>query len=158
MPRHRAGVLTLLLALGVLPGCIAPGPRPARDALTAAEHLQLGASYEHGGEPDLALREYERAAVGPQRATALACQGNLLAERHDLAAAEAKYREALAADPDNLYALNNLAWLLAGRPAALAEAEQLIRHALELKPEPRAAYEDTLQTILARRAQDGGEG
>jgi len=124
------------------------GGQPARDALSPAEHLKLGVSYEHGGETELALREYERAATGPEAGAALTCQGNIYSARHDLPAAEAKYRAALAVEPDNLFALNNLAWLLAGQGRSLSEAEQLIRRALALNPEPRAAYEDTLQAIL----------
>ncbi len=132
---------------------MAPGARPARDALTPAEHLLLGASYEQAGETDLALREYERAAAvhGESLAAALTCQGNIFSARGDPAAAEIKYRAALAADPANLFALNNLAWLLARQGRSLAEAEQLIRRALASNPEPRAPYEDTLQTILRQK-------
>lgn len=140
-----------LLALGGMTGCVALGARPGRDALTPAEHLKLGAAYEHGGEPDLALREYERAATGPEASAALTCQGNIYSARQDIPAAEAKYRAALAADPDNLFALNNLAWLLAHHAGSLVEAEQLIRRALALKPEPSAPYEDTLRVILGMK-------
>lgn len=142
--------MAFLLVSG-LTGCVALGGRPVLDALTPAEHLKLGVSYEHGGEPDLALCEYERASIGPEASAALTCQGNIYSARHDLFAAEAKYRAALAVDTNNLFALNNLAWLLAHQAGSLAEAEQLIRHALDLKPEPRAAYEDTLQTILSMK-------
>ncbi len=145
---HHAGILIALLALGGLTGCQLPGGRPARDALSPAEHLQLGAAYEHEGKTDLALREYERAATGDSAGAALTCQGNIYSARGDLATAETKYRAALAADPDNLFALNNLAWLLARQGRSLSEAEQLIRRALDLQPEPRAPYEDTLHTIL----------
>lgn len=151
IPPAHAIVLSIgLLFLGGPTGCASVRARIAHDALTPTEHLQLGVSYEQRGESDLALREYERAAIGSTTSAALTCQGNLYAARHDLPAAEAKYRAALQADPDNLFALNNLAWQLAQQPGALAEAEQLIRHALALDPEPRGVYEDTLQTILNR--------
>ncbi len=140
-----------LLVLGGLTGCVALGGRPARDALTSAEHLNLGIAYEHAGRTDLALREYERAATGPMLSRALTGQGNVYAARQEPALAEAKFRAALAADPDHLHALNNLAWLLAEEGRSLAEAEQFIRRALALNPEPRAAYEHTLQTILDRQ-------
>lgn len=136
------------MAALLLGGCIAMRGPLTHDPLTAEEHLQLGVSYEHAGKLDLALREYERAASGPKAATALTCQGNIHLTRQNMPAAEAKYRAALAVEPDQVHALNNLAWLLAREGRSLAEAEQLIRRALALNPEPRAAYEDTLQTIL----------
>lgn len=141
-------ILIALVALAAMTGCLSPANRPAGDALTPAEHLQLGVVYEHEGKTDLALREFERAAVGPLRSRALTCQGNMHLARQELPAAEAKYREALVADPDNFPGLNNLAWLLAGDGRSLEEAERLIRHALELNPEPRADYEDTLRAVL----------
>lgn len=145
---HHAVLLTLAWVLGGLSGCVAPGGRGGIDVLTPDEHLQLGVSYEHQGEMDLALREYERAAVGSTTSAALTCQGNIYSARNDLPQAEAKYRAALQANPDNVFALNNLAWQLAHQVGGLAEAERLIRHALSLSPVPREPYEDTLQTIL----------
>jgi Tfp pilus assembly protein PilF len=148
---HHAGLLIVLVALSGLTGCLHLGGRPATDALTPAEHLKLGISYEQAGKPDLALREYERAAAGPERSRALTCQGNIYSARRQLPEAEARYRAALAADPDNVVALNNLAWQLAQEGRALDEAERLIRHAIELRAEPRATYADTLEVILRKR-------
>lgn len=148
MSFHHTGILTGALLLLLTGGCVLPGQRPPRDALTPAEHLALGVTYEQGGEYALALREYERAAVGPAPAGALACQGNVHLARGDLPAAEARYRAALAADPDHLVALNNLAWLLVRQGGPRAEAERLIRRALALNPEPREPYEDTLRAVL----------
>ncbi|AOS44437.1 Tetratricopeptide repeat protein [Lacunisphaera limnophila] len=149
---YHAGFLILLLAGGGLTGCaLLPGGRPAADALTPAEHLQLGMTYEQDGKPDLALREYGRAAVGPERSVALTCQGNVQAAQGRPLEAEASYRAALGAKPDNAMALNNLAWLLAQENRDLDEAERLIRQALALGAEPRATYEDTLAFILRRR-------
>jgi len=53
--------------------------------------------------------------------------------------------------PNQLAALNNLAWLLAGEGQSLDEAEVLIRHALSLDPQPREPYEDTLRLVLEGR-------
>ncbi|MCM2275788.1 MAG: tetratricopeptide repeat protein [Candidatus Didemnitutus sp.] len=139
------------MAAFLLGGCMMPGGRAAVDPLTPAEHLQLAVSYEHAGKPDLALREYERAATGATVAHARTGQGNIHLARKDWAAAEASYRSALAVDPDHLSALNNLAWLLATQDRSLEEAERLIRRALALNPEPRAAYEDTLAAILKQK-------
>ena len=148
MPAALARVLTALCAVAALTGCMSLANRPAGDALSPGEHLKLGVAYEHDGKADLALREYERAAVGPLKSTALTCQGNIYLARQDRLTAEAKYRQALGAGPDNIHALNNLAWLLAQDRRSLDEAERLIRYALELNPEPRADYEDTLQAVL----------
>ncbi len=154
IPPRLTGLLILLLAGFALTGCtLLPGGRPARDALTPAEHLQLGVSYEQAGKPDLALREYGRAAssVGPERSVALTCQGNVQAAQKRTSEAEASYRAALVANPDNAMALNNLAWLLAEESRELEEAERLIRRAIALGAEPRATYGDTLEFVLSRR-------
>lgn len=139
------------MAWSALTGCVQLGGRPATDALTPAEHLKLGLSYEQDGKSDLALREYERAAVGPERSMALTCQGNIYSARRQLPEAEARYRAALAANPDNPAALNNLAWQLAQEGRALDEAERLIRHAIGLGAEPREVYADTLAAVLRAR-------
>lgn len=74
----------------------------------------------------------------------------LLAEasitRKEYAAAEPRLRRVLAAYPDNLLALNNLAWALSqqGKPGAVALAQR----AVDLAP-TNAALLDTLATALA---------
>ena len=142
--------LRAIIVIG-LAGCVLPRARPATDALTPAEHLQLGVAYEQAGELDLAMREYERAATGPERSRALTCQGNIHSARGRSPEAEASYRAALEANPDNPVALNNLAWLLAQENRALDEAERLVRRALVLGAEPRQIYEHTLENILRQR-------
>jgi Flp pilus assembly protein TadD len=138
----------VLVAGGALTGCVLPGLRPAHDALTPAERLQLGFGYEQAGKPDLALREYERAAVGPAASMALTCQGNVYSALGRRAEAETAYRSALAVDPDNPVALNNLAWMLAEDGRSRDEAERLIRHAIQLGAEPRETYTNTLEAVL----------
>ncbi len=142
--------ILLALILGpVLGGCATlRSSRPGADALTPAEHLTLGASYEHAGNLDLALREYERAAVGPTAGAALTARGNVQFTRGQIPEAEASFRAALEREPDNTAALNNLAWLLAGQRRSLDEAERLVRHALALGAEPRANFADTLEAVL----------
>lgn len=149
-PRHTLALIALF-ALAGLSGCVALGGRTAQDALTPAEHLQLGASYEQSGKPELALREYRRAAVGPLQSAALTCEGNLHAAQGRAAEAEYAYRAALALAPDNPATLNNLAWLLGAEGRSLDEAEALVRRAIALEAEPRAAYLDTLAAILAQQ-------
>ncbi|MCC5849405.1 MAG: tetratricopeptide repeat protein [Verrucomicrobia bacterium] len=132
-------------------GCVSVRRPGGVDPLTPVERLNLGVTYEQDGKPDLALREYERAERGNMRATALVYQANLHANQGEIELAERTYREALKVDPDQSMALNNLAWLLAGEGRNLDEAESLIRHALQLNPEPRDPYENTLRTVLERK-------
>ncbi len=141
----------MLLVLAGLTGCATWRSLRATDPLTPSERLNLGVSYERDGELELALREYERAAMGATGSMALTYQGNIHVTRNEVSLAEQKYRAALKVDPDNVVALNNLAWLLAQEGESLDEAELLIRRALEQNPEPRAPYENTLRTILESR-------
>ncbi len=152
--RHHTRGLAVALALIVLAslnGCATWRSLRATDPLSPNERLNLGVSYERGGELDLALREYERAATGATKSMALTYQGNIHATRNDASMAERKYRAALNVDPNNVIALNNLAWLLVQEGGSLDEAESLIRHALEQNPEPREPYENTLKTIRESR-------
>ncbi|HEY8505962.1 MAG TPA: tetratricopeptide repeat protein, partial [Gemmataceae bacterium] len=59
-----------------------------------------------------------------------------LAEFHtlnnDVASAERVYREVLEADPENIVALNNLAWVLAPERDSSAQARELIERAIRL--------------------------
>jgi len=150
--RHHACRLAVaLIVLVCLNGCATWRRLRAADPLTPSERLNLGVSYERAGELDLALREYERAATGATETLALTYQGNIHASRNDASLAEQKYRAALQMDPDNVLALNNLAWLLVQEGGDLDDAESLIRHALEQDPEPRAPFENTLKAILDSR-------
>jgi tetratricopeptide (TPR) repeat protein len=53
-------------------------------------------------------------------------QGDEALARRDLAASEAAYRRVIELQPDNVVALNNVAWIMAkqGKPGALALAER----------------------------------
>jgi cellulose synthase operon protein C len=52
--------------------------------------------------------------------------------RHDHAAAQQIYREILKIEPDNVHALNNLAWMLSARPDSASEALKYVNRAIEL--------------------------
>jgi tetratricopeptide (TPR) repeat protein len=100
------------------------------------------------GKPDdkrcARVEERLRAAINAhpdQSAGLLVHLADLLDLRGQYLPAEKQYRLALERDPDNLVALNNLAWLLAHRGNG-AEAMKLISHALELAG-PRPELLDT---------------
>jgi len=152
IPRHHAcGIIVALIVMTLQSGCATWRSLHPTDPLAPGEHLNLGVSYEHGGKPELALREYERAAIGSTKSMALTYQANIYTAQNNTSKAEKKYRAALKADPDNVIALNNFAWFLAQQGHSLDEAEKMIRHALSLNPDPRDAYENTLKTILETR-------
>ena len=71
--------------------------------------------------------------------------GSLALDRKDYPAAEALYRQVLAARPDEALTINNVAWLLIlqGKPGAVALAER----ANKLAP-GRASFTDTLAQAL----------
>ena len=150
---HISPLIAPLVAFGLLlgSGCMSLHRSGGADPLSAAERINLGVTYEQDGKPDLALREYERAARGGMAATAWVYQANLHADQGDAKRAERAYRKALEIDPDHTMALNNLAWLLLEADRNLDEAEALVRRALTLNPEPRAPYEHTLQAVRERR-------
>jgi tetratricopeptide (TPR) repeat protein len=145
IPFTLTSTLVALCVVIAFSGCTTLG---RSSALTPAEHLNLAIAYEYDGKLDLALREYERAAVGAMRSRARTGQGNVFASREQWSEAESSYRAALKADPDNVFALNNLAWLLAQQNRLLDEAEQLIRHAIDQAPDSIETYWNTLDSVL----------
>lgn len=68
----------------------------------------------------------------PKNTTLKLSRAELLAIKHDYAGAEPIYRETLKSDPDNVIALNNLAWILAPRTEAAEEAMKCVDRAIEI--------------------------
>ncbi|MCC5843366.1 MAG: tetratricopeptide repeat protein [Verrucomicrobia bacterium] len=144
IPASLALVLTATLIGFFTAGC---ATRRYTDPLSPEERINLGVAYEQRGDLQLALREYQRAEQGGLRATALTYQGNVHAALGNPREAEKAYRAALKHDPEQLTALNNLAWLLASEFGKVEEALLLIHQALAFNPEPPNAFKQTLENI-----------
>lgn len=128
-----------------LQGCSVPRIVIVDDPLSPEEHVNLGLAYEKNGEFDLAEKEYRIASE--KFPAAYVYLGNLAFTRERLDSAESYYRKAIAADPHNADALNNLAWLYYSRKTNLEEAEQLAVKALEFGKSKRDIYRNTLEKI-----------
>lgn len=150
-PVDRA--LISCLALLLLAGCSLPRVTVHEDPLTPAEHLTLGLAALSRGDPARAQEECEDAGREPG---ALTCRADAAFLQGKPDRAEPLYRKALAADPRDHTALNNLAWLLFSQDKDLNEAEALASRAVSLAPAERAAdYADTLARIRTLRAARG---
>ncbi len=146
----RRLVALLLLTSAVTAGC---GHLVVlHDALTAAEHNDLGVAYERSGQPALARKEYRRALrLDPHLARARVNLGNLAAGRRDWRDAERQYRRALADVPGDSDAMNNLAWVLLQRRRSLDEAERLAADAVARGGARDSTYRATLEEVRAAR-------
>jgi len=139
---ERGGRWTLL----VCPGDQTPW------RLSADEHNDLGVHCERTGQFGLAAAHYRTAAeLAPRNAWFPMNLGNALAKQKLMSEAAQAYRQAVARDPNNPDALNNLAWAFAELGANLDEAAEFCRRALALQPAHRAYYLDTLGAVLLKR-------
>ena len=122
------------------------------DALSAAEHNDLGVAYEVAGDTVAAGREYRRALRRePRFARAMVNLGNLEARRGRWAAAERRFRSALREAPADPDALNNLAVVLLRANRRLEEAEWLARSAAMMAGERDSIPRATLVEVQAAR-------
>ena len=128
------------------------GPRRAPRA-GGTERLNRAVALESAGRIDEAIAAY-RGVVEEQPDWALAWSdlGNALSRSGRTTEAEAAYRRAIAIDPANRDALNNLAWLLLEEGARLDEAESLARRALEAGGPDEDLVRDTLERILRKKS------
>jgi tetratricopeptide (TPR) repeat protein len=138
-------VLSLALLVVLAGGCTMPRIMVLSDPLSAEEHLQLGIAYEQKGEFDNAIREYEAAEKKTPRAYYYL--GNAYFQKRDFDKAESYYKKAINKEASNADAYNNLAWLYYVQGKNLVEAEGLVLKAMELKPDKRDTYKDTLERI-----------
>jgi tetratricopeptide (TPR) repeat protein len=86
----------------------------------------------------------------PESTALLTGLAELHALRQDLAAAVPLYRKVLKAEPDNIVALNNLAWILAPRSETANEALRCVERAIDLVG-PTGELLDTRARILIAR-------
>lgn len=122
------------------------------DALSAAEHNDLGVAYERQGLTDLAAKEYRRALRRDSGFTrARVNLGNLDAAAGRWADAERNYRRALKHDPDDADALNNLAVALLRQGRKLDEAEALALKAMTAAGVNDSIPRSTLAEVQAAR-------
>jgi Flp pilus assembly protein TadD len=127
------------------------------DALSAAEHNDLGVAYEAAGETELARREYRRALRrSPHLARARVNLGNLEAAAGRWKRAEHLYRRALRDDPGDPDARNNLAVSLLHQDRRSEEAEWMARSAVALSQPRDSIARATLADVLEWRARRRG--
>jgi tetratricopeptide (TPR) repeat protein len=149
--------IILSLAVGSLlfwGGCSWPRIVILKDPLTPVEHLNLGVAYEKAGELDDAIKEYQSASG--KLPIAHLYLGNAYFQKNEWRKAEEHYRRAMAQEPQQADAYNNLAWLYYTRKENLGEAESLARKALELNPAKEDLYRDTLERIIELKKTEKG--
>jgi tetratricopeptide (TPR) repeat protein len=120
-------------------------------------HVRLAEMREETGDAEGALRELDRALARDRASrTAILGKARLLSRAGRSREAAGVLREGLAALPDDVDVLNNLAWLLADRSLDPAAAYAHARRAAELAPDDPAVL-DTLgwAAIRAGRPADG---
>lgn len=107
----RVAVILLCGLLMGISACSLPRITVLSDPLTAAEHNDLGVSYEASREWGRALAAYAEAAAKDRSwDQPLINEGNVHASMGDWKEASVSYRRALRRNPDNSEAMNNLAY------------------------------------------------
>jgi len=122
------------------------------DPLSAQEHFTLASIYEKRGESELALREYRMALNKDSHfLPAMTHLGELSYVMGQYDQAERYYRKAIKMEPRNGDLYNNLCWVYLSQGKKLKKAEELISMAMELTPEHRGYYLDTLGAIYLKQ-------
>jgi len=127
------------------------------DPQSARYRMSLGAAFQLKGDMGHAIACYEKAvelAPGDPAVVAALADALRVAERPTDAIAQ--YRRVLSIEPDNVYAMNNLAFLLGETGGDLEEALGLASKAVGGMP-AEDSFKDTLGFIYVKRNQ-GREG
>ncbi len=134
-------------------GCGHVGFKDLRgDPLSAQEHFTLGSIYEKRGESQLALREYKMALNKDSHfLPAMTRLGELSYVMGHYGQAEKYYQRAIEMSPRNGDLYNNLCWVYVSQGKKLKKAESLISKAMEVTPEHRGYYLDTLGAIYLKQ-------
>lgn len=154
-PRGRWGFIRypdlpiIILSLLLIVGCSHRALKGrGYDPLSAREHFTLGSVYEKRGEPESAMRQYEMALDrDPEFLPAVTRLGELSYSMGQYGRAERYYRKAIEMEPRNGDHYNNLCWVYLSQGRKLKKAEGLIKRAMELTPEHRGYYLDTLGVL-----------
>ncbi|MEW6054698.1 MAG: tetratricopeptide repeat protein [Nitrospirota bacterium] len=141
----------IFFGLWIISACALPRIVVLDDPLSPEERLNLGVTYEHKGELENALKEYETASR--KLPVAYLYMGNIYFMKHDYEQAEKYYKKAITKIPGIADSYNNLAWLYYVKRERLDEAERLSLKAIEMNPSKKDIYQDTLEKIRAARAQ-----
>jgi tetratricopeptide (TPR) repeat protein len=121
------------------------------DPKSTGAALGLGDSYLMNKQTDLARQQFEKAAQQESaRSYAMARLGQIYETESDFAKARLSYEKALAANPDNVLAKNNLAWVYAEHGGNLDIALKLAEEAKEKAPED-PQITDTLGWIYVKK-------
>jgi Tfp pilus assembly protein PilF len=153
MINHRSlfGLLTLVLLFA---GCTVPKIVVLHDPLSADEHVRLGTIYEAQGKTDLAMNQYREAVRQDKRhVRAWSLLGDVAYRLEVYAAAQDAYEAALELDPGSGDLHNNLAWVYARQDRKLGKTRELVERAMELTPDHRPYYLDTLGVVLLKQGK-----
>jgi Tfp pilus assembly protein PilF len=147
MPQRVVHYAVFLLAL-LFSGCSLPQIIVLHDPLSAEEHIKLGGIYDSQGKTGLAREQYRFAVrQDPKNGRAWSLLGDSAYREKDYPEAEKAYGKALDLDPKNGDLHNNLAWVYVQQDRKLSKAQNLVMRALELSPDHRPYYLDTLGVI-----------
>jgi len=150
MPPHISLKAIFLLTL-MLSGCSLPKIIVLHDPLSADEHVHLGSIYEAQGKIELARDQYQAAVKqDAKHGRAWALLGDADVRLKDYPESAKAYQKALGLDPQNGDLHNNLAWVYVQQSEELAEAHHLVTKAIQLTPEHRPYYLDTLGVVLLK--------
>lgn len=150
MPKRNLFIVLFLSAL-LLSGCSLPKIIVLHDPLSADEHVRLGGIYDAQGKTELARDQYQAAVKqDAKHGRAWALLGDVDVRLKDYPGSAKAYHKALGLDPQNGDLHNNLAWVYVQQSEELAEAHHLVTKAIQLTPEHRPYYLDTLGVVLLK--------